>query len=90
MGWSGIPAYFYGAYVLGVKPQSDGFRIFHVAPAFHVCSSASGTVPTQHGNIEISWWGADNEFHGKLRHPAAITPKFSEAASTAKWEISQS
>lgn len=49
-GWSGIPAYFYHAYVLGIKPAAPGFAEYHRAPA-KVFESASGAVPTPHGLI---------------------------------------
>lgn len=52
-GWSGIPAYFYHAYVLGVKPASPGFRTFTHAPLRDTGVSAEGIVPTPHGPIKV-------------------------------------
>ncbi len=64
-GWSGIPAYFYHAYVLGVKPSSPGFRTFRHAPLRDVGVSAEGVVPTPHGPITV----------GKaLSYPAGTSP----------------
>lgn len=52
-GWSGIPAYFYQAYGLGIKPTAPGFAKYDRAPASQVFKSISGTVPTPHGPIMI-------------------------------------
>jgi hypothetical protein len=55
-GWSGIPAWFYGAYVLGVKPTTPGFATYDVAPATNAFAQAEGTVPTPGGGqLEVQW-----------------------------------
>lgn len=54
-GWSGIPAWFYGAYVLGVKPTAPGFAEYEVDPVGGVFSHAEGVVPTPDGQIEVEW-----------------------------------
>lgn len=51
-GWSGIPVYFYARYVLGICPETPGFRTFSFrprCPGLH----ASGTVPTPAGDIIV-------------------------------------
>jgi len=54
-GWSATPAYFYGAYILGVKPLSSGFKTFTVDPFFESTPQASGSIPTPDGDITVSW-----------------------------------
>ncbi|HVU74515.1 MAG TPA: family 78 glycoside hydrolase catalytic domain [Mycobacteriales bacterium] len=41
--------------LLGVRPTSPGFATFAVTPPRHVLTHASGTVPTPHGPITVSW-----------------------------------
>ena len=60
-GWSATPAYFYGAYILGIKPVSPGFKIFTVDPFFKATPQASGTIPTPDGDITISWHENTNQ-----------------------------
>ncbi len=62
-GWSGIPAWFYGAYVLGVKPTAPGFKEYDVKPISGVFTTAEGTVPTPDGQIDIKW----NTENGQVR-----------------------
>ncbi len=71
-GWSGTPVYFYGAYLLGIKPQSPGFRTFTVNPVKGVIQSASGIVPTPHGPIKLSWDASSAQYD--LEHPAGTQP----------------
>ena len=73
-GWSGTPAYFYGAYLLGIRPTSPGFETFTVAPVEGVIPSASGTVPTPHGPINISWEMVKGRMERKLDHPSNTSP----------------
>lgn len=87
-GWSGIPAYFYGAYALGVKPLDNGFKVFAVAPQANAFNIASGTVPTPAGNIEISWKKTASGIVGCLKHPAKLSPKFTADLDAGRWEIS--
>jgi alpha-L-rhamnosidase len=54
--WSAGPAYFLGAYVLGVQGLTAGWSKVEIAP--HPCGleSASGSVPLPHeGRIDVSW-----------------------------------
>lgn len=52
-GWSGVPAWFYGAYILGVKPTAPGFAEYQREPLKGIFDSATGVVPTPTGVIEI-------------------------------------
>ena len=48
--------------LLGVRPTSPGFATFDVTPPSHVLTHASGTVPTPHGTIQVSWQRGDEGF----------------------------
>lgn len=54
-GWSGIPAWFYGAYILGVTPTAPGFETYKVNPVVNVVTSARGNVPTPTTPIAAKW-----------------------------------
>lgn len=54
-GWSGTPAWFYGAYILGVKPTSPGFAKYSMEPVRGVVDKAEGRVPTPDGVIQARW-----------------------------------
>lgn len=50
-GWSGIPIYFYGAYVLGIRPEKPG--IWRPQSVIRCgISSASGTMLTPEGKLD--------------------------------------
>lgn len=51
-GWSGIPAYFYGAYALGVRPTAPGFQTTDQDPLTTILP-AKGKVPTPTSTIQI-------------------------------------
>jgi hypothetical protein len=71
-GWSAIPAYIFQRYLLGIKPLTPGFKTFTVAPLLSVVNSASGTVHTPYGAIEISWEKNGEIYEGKISHPQNI------------------
>lgn len=74
-GWSAIPAYFYGAYLLGIRPLEPGFKTFAVAvPGNDQGIGLSGTVPTPHGDIAISWLHVDGRAAVRITHPASTKP----------------
>lgn len=52
-GWSGIPAYFYHAYVLGVKPSSPGFEKVERNSRADLIGPATGIVPTPGSSISV-------------------------------------
>lgn len=69
-GWSATPAYFYGAYLLGIRPLQPGFTSFSItAPAALGCDGLTGVVPTPHGNITVKWERADQSSLVYLTHP---------------------
>ncbi|HWB21928.1 MAG TPA: alpha-L-rhamnosidase C-terminal domain-containing protein [Gaiellaceae bacterium] len=54
-GWSSVAAPALTNEVLGVQPTSPGFKTFTVMPHPSDLKWASGTVPTPHGDITVSW-----------------------------------
>ncbi len=52
-GWSAIPAYFFHAYLLGVKPSEPGFRRFTAIPSVCGADRYSGRIPTPYGDITV-------------------------------------
>lgn len=50
-GWSAIPAYLYGAYLLGVRPLTPGFKTFTRTPLKQ--GQATGAVPTPQELIQV-------------------------------------
>lgn len=68
-GWSGIPVYFYHAYLLGIKPTKPGFREYEFRPVQGIVKEASGKVPTPHGCIIVSWEERDGQVSSHLSGP---------------------
>lgn len=52
-GWSGIPAYFYGRYILGVRPTKPGFTQYEARPRLNILPSAKGVVSSPHDPIIV-------------------------------------
>jgi len=74
--WSSIHVYYYGAFVLGVRPLTAGFQTFEVKPYAGKLNYAKGSVPTPAGEIQIEWRkGSDNSLELKVYHPAGLTPQ---------------
>ena len=71
-GWSAIPVYFYQTYLLGVKPLEPGFRRFSLTPLGSVLDKASGTIPTPHGAIEVSWHKEQGAVSCQVTHPDGL------------------
>jgi len=53
-GWSAIPAWFQGAYILGVKPTAPGFTKYESKPVTHVFNRAEGKIPTPQGVLKVT------------------------------------
>lgn len=51
--WSAGPAYFFGAYILGVRPLEPGFEKVLIEPNLGDLKWANGVVPTPKGSIYI-------------------------------------
>lgn len=71
-GWSGIPVYFYYAYLLGIRPVEPGFRKFRFSPQRNIMEWAKGQVPTPAGPIRAAWTNCAGE-SDELVYPDAIT-----------------
>jgi len=50
-GWTSSPAWQLPAWVVGIRPEDDGFRKVTVAPNLHLLDFAEASVPTSHGDI---------------------------------------
>ena len=83
-GWSATPAYFYGAYILGVKPLSPGFATFAVDPFFESTPHVSGSVPTPAGDITVCWHMNIDEDGNKLVTGKIIYPESLNVLSKPK------
>ncbi|WP_269523716.1 family 78 glycoside hydrolase catalytic domain [Coraliomargarita parva] len=72
-GWSASPAYYYGAYVLGIRPIDVGFKSFSVTPpVVRFYDGISGTIPTPAGAITVVWERVDGKAAVRLSHPDTI------------------
>ncbi len=71
--WSSLPVFYCHRYVLGVEPLAPGFRKFRVRPYPGRLTHASGTVPTPHGDIAVSWKLDEKGLvHLNVRHPEGM------------------
>jgi len=75
-GWSAVPAYILPRYLLGAEPLAPGFRKFRVAPLVTAADSASGTIPTPYGDIEIEWRKNGEKYSGTLTVPDGYDAEF--------------
>ncbi|WP_127585740.1 family 78 glycoside hydrolase catalytic domain [Paenibacillus koleovorans] len=73
--WSAGPAYFLGAYVLGVRGTSPGWSTVTVAPQPSGLSWARGAVPLpQGGRIDVAWRAdeANKRLHLRITSPSQV------------------
>jgi hypothetical protein len=74
-GWSALPAYYFGAYALGIFPMEPGFGRFKIKPyPGHLCH-ARGAVPTPAGVIEVDWRSSDVGLVVKVKGPESLQPE---------------
>ena len=71
------PGYDLPAYVLGVRPMSDGFTRFAVAPEVGDLTSARGVFPSVRGDISVSWTLSDKAFELTVKVPAGTEAELS-------------
>lgn len=88
-GWSAIPAYFYYAYVLGVKPVKPGYREFIVERSPTVSYKASGYVPTPYGLIHVEWKDTGKDIECSVKHPTGVTRIESEKSRSLSFLVSR-
>ncbi len=61
-GWSSSPTHDFGAWLLGVQPAKPGFKTVTISPQTGGLPWARGCVPTQQGDILVSWVSENNNF----------------------------
>lgn len=61
-GWSTAPTSALSAYVLGVRPDTAGYRTWTVQPQPGSLGWAEGRIPTPHGPITVRW----SRSHGRF------------------------
>lgn len=71
-GWSGIPPYFYGSYILGIRPIEPGFKKYSFSPINGVFYKAKGIVPTPSGPINILIEQKGNSIDYSLKAPECL------------------
>lgn len=58
--WGGTPLYQLSSKVLGVTPETPGFKSITIRPTLCDLWWAKGKVPTPHGDVEVSWQRTEN------------------------------
>ncbi len=72
--WSSLPIYYYGAYVLGVRPLEPGFARFTIAPYPDRFYLAYGAIPTPAGPISLRWTREPDGLHLVADGPSSLIP----------------
>lgn len=72
--WSALPVYYYGAWVLGIRPLEPGFTRFAIAPYPDRLLEAKGVVPTPAGPIRLAWTRSDAGLKVVAEGPAGLHP----------------
>jgi len=72
--WSALPVYYYGAWVLGVRPLAPGFTRFAVSPYPDRFLQAEGAVPTPAGPITLAWTRTDRGLKLTAEGPTDLHP----------------
>jgi hypothetical protein len=75
-GWSTTPTYELTTYLLGVTPLTDGFETVAVAPQLAGLTWAKGTIPTQRGDVQLSWIWYDPHFDFNIELPEEVSWHF--------------
>jgi hypothetical protein len=70
-GWSGIPAYFFGVYGLGVRPIEPGFGRVRIKPVFDI-DRVEGVVPTPAGEIALTLRREGGRYAAQVEAPQAV------------------
>lgn len=73
--WGAAGLYGYVRYILGVKPLKPQYEEVEIKPLDFglALSSASGTVPTDRGDISVSWERRDDQYHLTVTLPVNVT-----------------
>ncbi|MCL2832957.1 MAG: alpha-L-rhamnosidase N-terminal domain-containing protein [Treponema sp.] len=70
--WSAAPAYFLGAYILGVRPLEPGCAKIIIEPQMCGLSWISGSVPVPQGRIDVSVKYVKNVLTADISVPAGV------------------
>lgn len=83
--WGAGPAAILPETVLGIRPESDGWATFSVAPRLGGLAWASAVVPTPHGDLVVEAAGGSVTVEvppgTRLLHPEAVGP------TTVTWSL---
>ena len=69
-GWIASPTYQMSSKILGVIPAAPGFDSILVRPVLCGLKWAKGSVPTPHGNVDVSWQAGGGKFEMNVTLPA--------------------
>jgi alpha-L-rhamnosidase len=83
-GWIATPAYQMPSKILGVRPTSAGFYSVLIKPETCGLSWAKGSVPTPHGNVDVSWKVEGNKFTLEVTVPVGITARIEVPGKEAR------
>ncbi|MEI6323042.1 MAG: L-rhamnose/proton symporter RhaT [bacterium] len=74
-GWIASPTYQMPSKILGISPSSPGFATIEIKPKLCGLTWAKGSVPTPHGNVDVSWKVVNGKFTMDVRIPAGTTSR---------------
>ncbi len=86
-GWIASPTYQMSSEILGVRPASPAFDEMAIRPTLCDLSYAKGSVPTPHGNVEVSWERKSDQLHVKVAVPPGTEADFGLPLGDAKAPI---
>ncbi len=91
--WGGTPLYQLSSKVLGVTPKSPGYGSVSIRPTLCDLWWAKGSVPTPHGNVDISWQRTENGMQLDVTVPPGSSAdvelplyRFSNPRVTYSWQ----
>ena len=89
-GWSAAPAMILPAYVLGIRPEQPGFRLFNVRPHPGSLSWARGAVPTPRGTIGVEWEAGADRLVLDLSVPEGLSARvFRPKGGRTGWRLAE-
>lgn len=74
-GWGAAGLYGYVHYILGIKPTKPQYQEVQIKPLSFGAklSSAAGAIPTDRGDLSVSWNRDTNRFYLRVTIPANVT-----------------
>ena len=64
--------------MLGVKPIEAGYKRVSVCPNLCDLTSASGVIPTPHGDIAVEWREIGGKIVGSVKKPKEISVEIAD------------